>query len=181
MLECIFISAVNVFLLISGYYMCSSKKVSISKPFQLIIQVIFFRVSSFIIFVLINKIPYSNKELQNSFLPINYFVILYVALYVLTPFINFLVNRISIKALSRLIFILLTLFSIWPTIVDILIHTSDNSLSELSTISMFGSQYGYTIVNFMLMYILGAYIFRLNITKHTNYRQRFVYFSPHPL
>lgn len=177
MLECIFISAVNVFILISGYYMCSSKKIAIAKPFQLIIQVIFFRLFSYIIFVLIEKFPYSSEELRINFLPVNYFVILYVTLYVLAPFINFFINRISIKSFSRLIYTLLILFSIWPTTVDLLIPILNSNLSGLSTISMYGSQYGYTIVNFILMYILGAYISKLDITVHTGLRQRFIYLS----
>lgn len=176
-LECVFISAVNVFLLISGYYMCSVKKIALTKPCQLIVQVICFRVASYIIFVLMDEIPYSNQNLKVNFLPVNYFVILYATLYILIPFINFLINQISIKSFTRLIIILLMVFSIWPTIVDCLIPILNNSLSGLSTISMYGSQYGYTIVNFILMYLLGAYISKLNINSYTNIKQRFTYIS----
>lgn len=175
MLECIFISAVNIFILISGYYMASSKAISLAKPFQLIIQVVFFRVFSYLIFVLIDKIPYSYEELRINFLPVNYFVMLYVALYVLSPFINFFINRIAVKSFSKFIFILLMLFSIWPTIVDLLIPIMKSNLNGLSTISMYGSQYGYTIVNFIIMYILGAYISKLNIHIYTSCRQCFKY------
>lgn len=180
MLECIFISAVNVFILVSGYYMCSSTTISISKPFQLIIQVIFFRVSSYITFVLIGKACFTKEELRINFMPVNYFVILYATLYILSPFINFFINRISIKSFTKLVIILLILFSFWPTIVDFLIPILNSNLNGLSSISMYGSQYGYTIVNFIVLYILGAYIAKSNIinrTKPTTVRQYCIYIS----
>lgn len=172
-LECIFISAVNIFILISGYYLCSKNNLSISKPCLLIIQVILFRIISYIVFIVIDKEAYSYETIRIKLLPINYFVILYVALYILAPFINFLINKISTKSFSVLVLILL--FSVWPTIVDFLIPFLNNNLSGLSTISMYGSQYGYTIVNFVLMYILGAYIYKANIINKIKNRMLFTF------
>ena len=50
------------------------------------------------------------------------------------------------------------LFAVCPTFVDVLNVITDREWQGLSTIGMYGSQRGYTIVNFALMYIIGAYL-----------------------
>lgn len=40
--ECLCICSVNVFVLLTGYFMCKSKDRSIHKPLKLVIEVIFF-------------------------------------------------------------------------------------------------------------------------------------------
>lgn len=50
------------------------------------------------------------------------------------------------------------IFSIWTFGVDVLENIMNRSIDGLSTVGMYGSQSGYTIVNFILLYIVGAYI-----------------------
>ena len=50
------------------------------------------------------------------------------------------------------------MFSIFPTLVDVAGEIMGMELLGLSTIGLYGSQWGYSIVNFILLYILGAYI-----------------------
>ena len=52
-------------------------------------------------------------------------------------------------------------FSVYAICADILGDINGDTIIGLSSIGMYGSQNGYTIVNFALMYIVGAFI-RLN-------------------
>ena len=54
--------------------------------------------------------------------------------------------------------ILIFLFSIYPTCVDVLGEITRKEYVGLSSIGMYGSQWGYSIINFSLMYIIGAYL-----------------------
>lgn len=54
--------------------------------------------------------------------------------------------------------IVLVLFSVYPTIVDVFVEVTGRLWNGVSTVGMYGSQWGYSIVNFILMYIIGAYL-----------------------
>lgn len=157
LLQAVFICGVNLFVLISGYYMCTSQKRGLVKPLELVIQVSLFRV----LISCVGWIEHSSFS-ANSFvvalLPVNYFVILYIALYFVSPYINVVLSSLSMKSLKHLVIICFSLFSVWPTFVDALQYITSREYMGLSTIGMYGSQYGYTIVNFVLMYIIGGYI-----------------------
>ncbi len=157
LLQAIFVCGVNLFILISGYFMCTSQKRSIVKPVQLVLQVMVFRVltSSFDWFM---NDTLSIKAFINCLIPVNYFVILYVALYFISPYLNIVLVSLCKKQINILLIVSICLFSIWPTMVDILQQIIDVEFSGLSTIGIGGSQSGYTIVNFVLMYLIGGYI-----------------------
>ena len=53
-----------------------------------------------------------------------------------------------------------SVFSVYAFIVDILVNSIGSYFQELSPISMYGNMRGFTIVNFILLYIVGAYIKR---------------------
>ena len=155
-----FVCAVDVFMLISGYFSVNSLKVDLWKPIKLFIQVIVFSVGVFILRCLFGTADFTFDKLIIYLLPINYFVILYVAVYITSPYINLLIQSLDIKQNRKLVLVLMLLFSVYPTIVDILSIVLKNKLMGLSTIGIFGSQWGYTIVNFLLMYIIGAVLRR---------------------
>lgn len=62
------------------------------------------------------------------------------------------------QVIKKFVWVLLLIFSVYPTIVDIAQEIVGDEYIGLSTIGAYGSQWGYTIVNFTLMYIIGAYI-----------------------
>lgn len=78
-----------------------------------------------------------------------------------------------LKNTKKIIVILIILFSIYPTCVDILQDFRNEEIYGLSTIGMYGSQYGYTIVNFSLMYLIGAYI-KLNYDSIKYSKNKFI-------
>lgn len=146
LLECINICAVNVFMLISGYYMCRAKTVNLWKPVEMITEVILIK-----IFIELIKVIFLHKKFSiGAFVPNNYYVIFYIAVLLISPLLNIVMENVTSK--KRLIIILLFLFSIYPTVVDI------TGIQDLSSVTRTGSMDGYTIVNFILMYMIGAYI-----------------------
>lgn len=159
-LESLFVCGVNLFMLISGYFMCESKKRNLWKPIELIAQVIIFRESIYLFRVIIGNVSFSLKTLVATLLPVNYFVILYCTVFIISPFINTMLNHLSDRAFKVLIISTVTLFSIYPTLIDVIGELRGAELFGLSSVGMYGSQWGYSIVNFVLMYLIGAYLKR---------------------
>ncbi len=79
------------------------------------------------------------------------------------PYINLLMTKLSKEGLTVFVCIILSVFSIYPTLVDILTEFTGSNLGGLSSISWIGSINGYTIINFILVYVMGAYIRRMNL------------------
>lgn len=157
-LEAIFICAVNVFLVISGYFLCNSNKRNFWKPIELLIQVICIYFLKYIIVDGILENEFNFRGLIVSIIPANYFVILYIVVYLISPYINIIINNLNEKSLNKFILLILCIFSIYPTIIDVFIEITDNNLYGLSSIGLYGSQYGYTCINFIMCYIIGSYI-----------------------
>ena len=85
-------------------------------------------------------------------LPDNYFVILYVVVYFVSPYINAIMRSLTKKQRYQYVGILL-LFSVWPTLADLSEEVLGWEWYGLSTIAAWGSQQGFNMVNFLLMYV----------------------------
>lgn len=159
-LKSICICGVNLFVLISGYFLAQSYKRTLWKPIELIVQVILFNIADYLVSVALGNAVFSVKSFLGTFIPANYFVILYCTVYLISPFINVLLDNLTHKGTSSIMALILMLLAIYPTIVDLLQNISGREFMGLSTIGMYGSQYGYSLVNFILMYTIGAYLRR---------------------
>lgn len=158
-LESIFIPAVNVFIIISGFFLYNTQKRNLWKIIELLVQVIVIYELKYIFTEkVINKSTISISGLIYNLIPTNYFVILYIVVYIVSPYINILIKSLDKKELKRFIIILLIMFSIYPTTVDFFSEITKRQYNGLSTVGLYGSQYGYSSVNFILCYIIGAYI-----------------------
>lgn len=151
--ESLFICAVDLFMLISGYFSCRSSKIVVQKPVRLILQVIIISAAFYIVTSVFKK-SFSIKSFAGSLVPANYFVILYVTVYFLSPYLNIIYEKMN----TKLIAILMILFAVYPTMVEFSEQLTKKTLNGLSSIGLDGSQAGYTIVNFILMYLVGMYI-----------------------
>lgn len=160
-LQTVSISAVDVFVLISGYFMCKSSKVDLKKPVRLLIQVIVFRQLIYIIKTLSAGNPLRWQIIWQLLLPKSWFAVLYAALYVLAPFINRMLHSLSDKSLKAFMWVAFVVCSLWPYCVDLLKAFSGYNFDGLSTVGMYGSQFGYTLVHFVFMYCVGAWLRRL--------------------
>ncbi len=165
LLECFCISAVNVFLMISGY--CNYKKTYIKteRLMSIVVQTCIFQGMMTLIYCMLYR-QMDLKMILEAFLPVNYYAILYVSLMLLSPYINYLLRSISNQNNNHVfVIIIFILFSIWPICSDILELTLKHSLEGLNTIGIMGDMKGYNIVNFILAYILGAEIDILELHK----------------
>ena len=154
--ESVAIIAVNLFVLISGYFMCTSQKRNPWKIITLLVQVSAFSFGMYLLRVVLGADTLQIKSLVGSLVPANYFVVLYGALYFVSPYLNLLLQK---KTLTRGLLITMgLLFSVWSTVADLATDLTGITVNGIHTISMQGSQYGYTIVNFTLMYLLGGYL-----------------------
>ena len=62
-------TGINCFVLISGYYMCKSQ-ISLRKSLKLILQIVFYSVFLYILFVMIGEYQFSKMSFLRQFLPI---------------------------------------------------------------------------------------------------------------
>ena len=111
------------------------------------------------------------SDFIKGFLPCNYFVVLYCTLYIISPYVNIIVHLLKKNKVMEMTVILFILFSVIPSITDALMSYFEY-LDGFSTITRQGSLYGYTIVNFVLMYVIGGCIavyekeiFQMNLRK----------------
>lgn len=154
-LEAIAITGVNVYVLISGYYL-SSSKVRLSKVLLLILQVYFYTllISGAMMFVGAYSVKPEDKldRALRYLFPISsehyWFVTAYVIMYVLAPVMNAAVNTLERKQLKTVIIGLLTWFCFIKSIVPVKFGTD---------------RMGYDFGWFICLYLIAAYIRKYNI------------------
>ena len=169
MLEAICVCAVNVFILISGYCNVNSREIKTGKLINLVLQTSMF---SFIFTLMASAMQHSwsIKRLVGSLLPANYYVTFYVVLMLIVPFVNLLVDKMSRESLKRFLCVSLVMVSIYPTMVDVLEECLAKPFVGLNPISINGSIGGYTIINFILVYIVGACMRRFDFVDKVKNR-----------
>ena len=164
LLEICAICAVNVFVMISGYYMCNKDKVNFQKPVLLLLSVVSFRILRYIATCFISQ-DFTVIGLVQCFISMNWYAMVYIALYLISPFLNVLIRTMSQKKMKMFIILTGILFSMYPTALDLIQSRFKVELSSLYTLGTFGSGSGYTIVNFVLMYFIGAYLRKYSLPK----------------
>lgn len=164
-LESCFICAVDLFMLISGYFLIESRSRDIWRVIELIVQVMIFNFGIYVLNTLMGNNEFSIRHAVNSLIPSNYFVILYCVVFLVSPFINKLMKVLGKKQLNTFILVLFLVFSVYPTLVDVLGELVGQEIMGLSSLGAYGSQWGYSAVNFMLMYCLGSYLRMEGIDK----------------
>ena len=169
-LETLCICAVNVFLLISGYFGVKTEKINFSRVIKLLIQTVAFQFALTFASCLMSR-SCSIIKLIRALLPVNYYVILYSSLMFVAPYINRLMYSLKEKALRIFILFSFLLFSVYPTIVEILEEVTGETFEGLSSIGLSGSDAGYTIVNFILIYMIGAFLKITNQKEKRSIRQ----------
>lgn len=153
----LFSCSVDVFILISGFFLCDSYKRKMSKVLGLIIEALIINTTKYLIELSLNGQPFIFKDFFFWSVSINYFIILYSVLYILSPYLNLLLSKLKTKQLDAFVATTFIIFSLLTTLVDILAYFNIVS-PAISPIGVFGSGQGCTIVNFCLLYLLGAYI-----------------------
>ncbi len=111
---------INCFVLITGYYMCQSS-ITIRKFLKLLLEIVFYNIIIYLIFVLSGYEPFSLLRLYMVLLPVgsimDNFVPCFLVYYLLIPFLNVLVqniNRNQHKMLLAICFICFVIFDHLP-------------------------------------------------------------------
>lgn len=163
-LEAVYAWPVDAFMMLSGYFMCTKKSVDIKKPVALLAELVFFQLVFEFAGSMMRQETLSAKLLLMKLVPANYFVILYVAVYIFSPFINRFLSGLSAAQCKKLLVLLVAVFSVWPYAVELLERSMLYPLGQASTISSMGTQNGYNITNFALCYVIGATL-RKNVVE----------------
>lgn len=145
--EALSICSVDVFVLISGYFLCT-QKFKLSRIIKMAFAVIFYSVAWYLITTYVFHEPLAKKELIRAVLPISYnqywFISAYIGMYMLSPVLNVLIRNLNQKQHIGTIALLVAMFSLWP---DVLPFSSPLGITPK----------GYTVVWFVVLYIIAAY------------------------
>lgn len=136
-LNSLFIIGVNAFYLISGYFHI---KINIRKIVLLYIKAVLYSLLISIAFVIIDKNIISLHLLFNIFFPLKeyWFIAVYIAIVILSPFLNAMLENLSHKAQFSLVFVLIIISTIYGFCFN-----------------MVGIGDGYTLIQGIIMYIIG--------------------------
>lgn len=145
-LEVLLSYGVNIFVIITGYFMIDRESVNIRKVVDLIWKIAFWGCALFFASIWIGINTFRISGLVKSILPIifgyRWFIKAYIILYLLIPYINRLIHSISKRQLEILIILLLILFSLWPFCLP------NPPIDD----------YGFGFTNFIVIYIIAAYL-----------------------
>lgn len=176
LIESLAIIGVNGFIVLTGYFSSRKKTYSLRKSLGLLLLVVGYNLLFYFVGVAIGTKTLGLKAIAMCFIPRNWYIILYIVLTVLIPYLNILVERLSIKQSKILMNVLILLFSIWPTMQDCIEGVVGVSMSGTSTISNTGASAGYSIVNFVVLYLIGAFIREGDLLSHDKKIDILVYF-----
>lgn len=144
---------VNSFVLITGYFQYN-KEFKLKKFIDLYIMFYTYKVVIGTIFLLFTTIPIEKIEILRIYNPIEFdnywFLKVYLLLYLLTPYINQLINSLDKEKHKKLIITLFILFSVIPLL------TNNRTIGNT----------GFNITHFIYLYIVGAYLNKYKVIKY---------------
>ena len=165
-MEALCVPAVNVFLLISGYFLIRTEKRSLGKVLNLFILVVFFRELFYLGPIVLGRHHFEWNLFLSALVPNVYFIVLYSVVYLLSPYINIIIKLLSNKGILRLLLILFLLLSVEPWLVDILENTTHSKWLGMNMVAFSGADGGQTLVHFIFIYVIGACLSKLEISDY---------------
>lgn len=111
---------VNVFVIISGYFLVCKESVRTDRVIQLWGKIFFYSIVAFILFTVTGVIPFSIKELIKHIAPITFdqwwFASAYFVLYLISPYLNKLLRSFDKKQYKSFLLLILCCWCIIPTL-----------------------------------------------------------------
>lgn len=159
----------NGFILLTGYFSWKTDQISLRKPLGLLLYVIAYKVLFYFLGIVILKEAFTIKGIISCFIPNNWFVVLYIVLILLSPYINCMIKNLNKHSFLTLLGILFLLFSVWPTVLVVAETSFSIDTIGLHTIAVSGASDGYSIVNFVMLYLIGAFISKFNALQYGNH------------
>ena len=147
--ELLSIVGVNCFVLCSGYLMAENR-FKFSKLIYLWLQIMFFSLAGTILGLFFGNTKLSFDTVCRTILPIDYqsywFMSAYFAFYILSPLLIWMVNKLTVKQLKKLVITLLVVFSVSPY-----------QWTKIAN--------GYHVVWFCVLFFVAAYIRKADLFK----------------
>lgn len=141
---------VDVFVLISGYFLITRKTLKTEKALKLWLQVLTYSLIVFAASVVLGYMAFSKKELLYAFLPVSlsewWFVTTYFVLFLFSPFLNSFILSLSRENQKKVLLLALMLWCVLPT-VSYVYPKFEPMLPAFSNFTWF-----------VTLYAIGAYI-----------------------
>ena len=156
-LEAFSVPAVDIFMLISGYFLISSR-FKIGRLVEIVLQTLFYSAGTFVLFFFLGKVPPTNMnsyDFLQYFLPIHmetyWFISAYVIIYLLLPLITSGAHAMTEKQLQGVILWLLAFECIIKSFLPVRLSMDTRGYSFLWYLTLFlvGARirlYGFKIV-----------------------------------
>ena len=158
---------VNIFLLITGYFLISADSIKVKKIVKLWIQMFTWSVLIYCIFVFIGKDPFRTNSFFKNCLPVTYekwwFASTYFCLYIVFPYINKLLRTLNKRQYLSLLILINILWCVLPTITRQLLQ-SNNLLwfiyiySVAGYIKLYGIGENYSSKMYIVLSILAYFM-----------------------
>lgn len=182
---------VNVFVLISGYFLINKETslFNLKRLLKLWGQIFFYSIVIYFLFVIFGNLTFNFDELYKNLIPILslewWFASTYVLLFLLYPFLNIFLNKLTKNQFKALILLLVIIWSIIPTFLKREFQCSNLGwFITLYTIAAYIKLYGlnpkFTRKNYLFMFVIFTVItFSTTILFATlgNYIPKFQYYS----
>lgn len=155
---------VNCFILITGYF-CINSRFKLEKIIKLLSQVLFYSILVYIVYGFVDITPSSWYYIlfPNTF-SVWWFTSTYILIYLLSPYINKIINNSSEAENTRLLLLLLFLYCFLPTIFGFFINDTEKF------------PYYNRLIWLIIIYILGAYIRKYNLNLFSNLEKSIKHF-----
>ena len=147
---------INIFILITGFFMCGIESFSIKKRLSnLWKNEMFYSIAILLIFVF-GSMPVGIIQIIKSIFPtISYsywFVTVYVVLILISPIINRAFSKMDKGQYKKSLFVMVIITSVWQTVMPF-VTTVDNNR-------------GYSLLWFLVLYVTGGYLKRYFVGKY---------------
>lgn len=110
---------VNIFMIISGYFLINKNQIEKKKIFKLIFEIYLYSFIAIAILFLFNKYTFDIKDI----FPVNFsyywYITDYLIIYIFSTYINKLANNINQNEYKKLLILFILLFSLFPTFLGI--------------------------------------------------------------
>ena len=163
--ECISICSVNVFVILTGYFKHCSLRCDLLKPVRLLMQLFIIELTFCLMFELPNEKGITLREINQYFTSLYWFVFVYIALYLLSPWISSTYRRQSPVNKKKLLILYWITFSLCPFGLSCISTISGLDWNILSPAGLNINSVGATIIHFILLYLVGAWL-----QEHQNYQ-----------
>lgn len=157
---CTIVIHVNSFVMVNGYFSFSKTRNSWKKACSLLGVTWFYKVAMAVVLFFVTTGVIGKFELFKEFFPLDvirsyWFINCYILLLLLSPFINILLDRLTESQYRKLLLTSFLLFSIVPFITNQTMVSND----------------GFNLVQFIFLYLIGAYFKKYPIEKNYHFKK----------